>query len=277
MISATEIAVGVESPTRTGRSVSFGSVWSGSIRRGRADRARLPGTSAGQIGRPARLSVRADAHHRSAGLPRRRYVGRGSGCGATVAGSFDAPVLIPVLALLTVRCWSRSAMWMKRRETSDERAISPAACGSPIRSRSESVCTISAKDWLSAARLRWVDTALGELLVGSPCKRHPGHGGAAPVVWGSQPESVALPLSRLDRGWSGDYRHVDRRVHLFGILDHDLSRVGIGAILQVIWEVGKLVSKSQSRANEPLFTWTTFGGIVAGVAMMYVTAVFIAA
>ena len=72
--------------------------------------------------------------------------------GATVAGSFHAPVLIPVLALLTVPLLVTVGNVLKRR--SREPASSPAVCGSPIRSRSASACTISAKDWRSAARLR---------------------------------------------------------------------------------------------------------------------------
>src|SRR5215207_7915640 len=48
--------------------------------------------------------------------------------------------------------------------------------------------------------------------------------------------------------------------------------VGVGAILQVIIEVGRLITRSQTRHQEPLFTWNTFGGVAAGIALMYATA-----
>jgi len=51
--------------------------------------------------------------------------------------------------------------------------------------------------------------------------------------------------------------------------------IGIGAIAQVIWEVGRLIQRSQARAGEPLFTWNTLGGITAGIAVMYGTALLV--
>jgi zinc transporter ZupT len=48
--------------------------------------------------------------------------------------------------------------------------------------------------------------------------------------------------------------------------------VGIGAILQVIWEVGKLMMADSERAHEPLFNWVNLSGVVVGVALMYFTA-----
>ena len=52
--------------------------------------------------------------------------------------------------------------------------------------------------------------------------------------------------------------------------------VGIGAILQVIVEVGRLVVRSQAKAGEPAMTWITFGGVTAGVAVMYLTGLLVA-
>lgn len=48
--------------------------------------------------------------------------------------------------------------------------------------------------------------------------------------------------------------------------------VGLGAILQVIWEVGKLVAYQSARMDQPLFHWGNLGGLVAGIAVMYLTA-----
>ena len=53
--------------------------------------------------------------------------------------------------------------------------------------------------------------------------------------------------------------------------------IGIGAILQVIVEVARLVRRSQERAGEPALTWATFGGATLGVAVMYLTALLVAA
>lgn len=48
--------------------------------------------------------------------------------------------------------------------------------------------------------------------------------------------------------------------------------VGIGAILQVIWEVGKLLVRDSTRVQEPVFSWVNLSGVVVGVALMYFTA-----
>ncbi|RMF80059.1 MAG: metal transporter [Chloroflexi bacterium] len=48
--------------------------------------------------------------------------------------------------------------------------------------------------------------------------------------------------------------------------------IGIGAILQVVWEVGKLVAKDSTRINEPIVNWANLGGLTAGLAIMYFTA-----
>jgi zinc transporter ZupT len=48
--------------------------------------------------------------------------------------------------------------------------------------------------------------------------------------------------------------------------------VGVGAILQVVWEVGKLVAKDTVRLGKPVINWVTLGGLVTGIAIMYFTA-----
>lgn len=48
--------------------------------------------------------------------------------------------------------------------------------------------------------------------------------------------------------------------------------IGIGAILQVIWEVGKLIVQDNLAANQSVFNWVNLSGVVAGVAIMYFTA-----
>lgn len=53
--------------------------------------------------------------------------------------------------------------------------------------------------------------------------------------------------------------------------------IGIGAILQVVWSVGRLIWRSQQRHAEPALTWITLGGLAAGFAVMYFTALMVSA
>jgi zinc transporter ZupT len=48
--------------------------------------------------------------------------------------------------------------------------------------------------------------------------------------------------------------------------------IGIGAILQVVWEVGKLVARDTARLGLPLVNWVNLAGLVTGAAIMYFTA-----
>ncbi|MGD9710595.1 MAG: ZIP family metal transporter [Thermomicrobiales bacterium] len=53
--------------------------------------------------------------------------------------------------------------------------------------------------------------------------------------------------------------------------------IGIGAIAQVVWAVGKMILSSQRRHGEPGLTWVTLSGLAAGFAVMYVTALLVTA
>ncbi|MGB7342085.1 MAG: hypothetical protein WBC91_24530 [Phototrophicaceae bacterium] len=48
--------------------------------------------------------------------------------------------------------------------------------------------------------------------------------------------------------------------------------IGIGAILQVIWEVGKLIVRDSDRLNINTLNWLNLGGLVLGIVIMYLTA-----
>jgi zinc transporter ZupT len=48
--------------------------------------------------------------------------------------------------------------------------------------------------------------------------------------------------------------------------------IGVGAILQVVWEVGKLVARDSAHLNLPMLNWVNFSGVVVGIALMYFTA-----
>jgi zinc transporter, ZIP family len=51
--------------------------------------------------------------------------------------------------------------------------------------------------------------------------------------------------------------------------------VGAGAILQVIYEVSRLLLKDSARANRPALSGANLGGLTAGIAVMYATALLV--
>jgi zinc transporter ZupT len=51
--------------------------------------------------------------------------------------------------------------------------------------------------------------------------------------------------------------------------------IGIGAILQVVWEVGKLIARDSARINQSVVNWVNLSGFTVGLAVMYVTAFLI--
>lgn len=48
--------------------------------------------------------------------------------------------------------------------------------------------------------------------------------------------------------------------------------IGVGAILQVIWEVGKLVANDAARHQVSALSWGNLAGVALGIAVMYFTA-----
>lgn len=48
--------------------------------------------------------------------------------------------------------------------------------------------------------------------------------------------------------------------------------IGVGAIVQVIWEVGKLLIRDSVRLQQPALNWVNLTGFVVGVVLMYATA-----
>jgi len=53
--------------------------------------------------------------------------------------------------------------------------------------------------------------------------------------------------------------------------------LGAGAIAQVIYEVGRLMMRQSAEDETPLFSPATFGGLAAGIAIMYGTSLLVAA
>jgi ZIP family zinc transporter len=53
--------------------------------------------------------------------------------------------------------------------------------------------------------------------------------------------------------------------------------IGIGAIAQVIVELGRIVTRGATRAGAVQLDWATLGGVTTGIAIMYATALLVAA
>lgn len=51
--------------------------------------------------------------------------------------------------------------------------------------------------------------------------------------------------------------------------------VGLGAILQVIWAIGRLLVQGRRKAGRPALDWIGLGGVAAGVLVMYATALLV--
>ena len=99
-----------------------------------------------------------------------------------------------------------------------------------------------------------------------------GVGIAAPLLRGPRPSlTTFLGLALLAGApailgtWFGSLAYSPFLATLF------LS-LGAGAILQVIWEVGKLLRRDAQKENRPALTWLNFAGLLVGVLIMYFTA-----
>jgi zinc transporter, ZIP family len=95
---------------------------------------------------------------------------------------------------------------------------------------------------------------------------------------------IAAPVVRHNPGW----KHWLRLVLLAGfpavlgvwvggfafhpVLATIFLAIGIGAIVQVIWEVGRLVARDSQKLGLPVVNWTNLAGVALGMAIMYFTA-----
>jgi zinc transporter ZupT len=99
-----------------------------------------------------------------------------------------------------------------------------------------------------------------------------GVGIAAPLLRGERPSLRTFLLLAILAGgpailgtWIGGFAFNPFLATLF------LS-IGAGAILQVIWEVSILLLREAQRTTQPALSWLNFGGLTAGILVMYLTA-----
>ena len=102
-----------------------------------------------------------------------------------------------------------------------------------------------------------------------------GVGIAAPVLKEKRPRFAHfVALALLGGGpaivgtWIGGFAYSN-------FLSAVFLAIGVGAILQVVYEVGRLLMKDSSSSKAPVFSATNLGGLTAGIAIMYVTALLV--
>ncbi len=192
--------------------------------------------------------------------------------GLTVAGAFDAPVLIPLIVVLTVAFLTLFGHLLRKRigNSSGVSLSYQIATGIGLHNMGEGLAI--------GAAFALGEAALGVFLIIGFTLHNvtEGVGIAAPLVKDRPPLFHFVALAAIAGApailgtWIGAFVYSPLWTTIF-------LAVGIGAIVQVVIEVGKLVLRDQQRADEPAITWPTFGGFAAGLAIMYATALLISA
>ena len=189
-------------------------------------------------------------------------------------GALDAPVLIPLIALLTMGLLIVLGHALRRRtQGREQNALTLSyqiSFGIGLHNLGEGLAI--------GAAFALGEAALGVFLILGFTLHNvtEGIGIAAPLVRDRPPLLHFIGLAVLAGApaiigtWVGAFTYSPFWTTVF-------LAVGIGAILQVIVEVGRLIWRSQQKAGEPALTWATFGGVAAGVAVMYLTALLVAA
>lgn len=195
---------------------------------------------------------------------------------ATAVGALDAPVLIPLVALLSMGLLIVIGHALRQRQKARGRDGSPLtlayeiALGIGLHNLGEGLAI--------GAAFALGEAALGVFLILGFTLHNvtEGIGIAAPLVRERPPLLHFAGLALLAGVpailgvWISAFIYSPFWTTIF-------LAIGIGAILQVIVEVWRLVTRSQERAGEPALTWVTFSGAAAGVALMYLTALLVAA
>jgi zinc transporter ZupT len=190
--------------------------------------------------------------------------------------TFDAPVLVPLLAVLAAGLLITISRWLSRRgeryrQLTDGNLMLAyqIALGIGLHNLGEGLAIGSA--------FSIGEAALGVFLIVGFTLHNvtEGIGVAAPLVETRPSLWHFAALALLAGGpavigtWIGAFTFSAVWTAIF-------LAVGVGAIAQVIYEVGKLIWRSQQRAGEPGLTWATYGGLAAGILLMYATALIVA-
>jgi zinc transporter ZupT len=189
-----------------------------------------------------------------------------------VAGTFEMPVLIPILALLTAGLLTivGHAIRGRNKDAGGLALAYQIATGIGLHNLGEGLAI--------GAAFALGEAALGVFLIVGFTLHNvtEGVGIAAPLVKRRPALLHFVALAAVAGApaiigtWIGAFVYSPLWTTVF-------LAIGIGAIVQVIVEVGRLILRSQQRAEEPLFTWPTFGGFTAGLVLMYATALLVAA
>jgi zinc transporter, ZIP family len=189
-----------------------------------------------------------------------------------VAAAWNASLLVPILAMLTAALLVVVGRSLRGRDGSaSPLAVSyQIAIGIGLHNLGEGLAI--------GAAFALGEAALGVFLIAGFTLHNvtEGVGIAAPLVRNRPALGHFVALAAIAGGpailgtWLGAFTYSALWTTVF-------LAVGVGAILQVIFEVGRLIARSQARHQEPALTWTTFGGVAAGIAVMYVTALLVTA
>jgi zinc transporter ZupT len=186
-----------------------------------------------------------------------------------VPHAFEGPLLVPIVALLTFLLLMTIS---SRKRDQPPRGLGLAyriALGIGLHNLGEGLAI--------GAAFALGEVALGVFLILGFTLHNvtEGVGIAAPIVREQPALSNFVWLALLAGGpailgvWIGGFVFSPLWATVF-------LAIGIGAIAQVIIEVGRIIVRGAERRDQPALDWSTMGGITAGIAIMYATALVVA-
>ncbi|MBA3531653.1 MAG: ZIP family metal transporter [Ardenticatenales bacterium] len=185
---------------------------------------------------------------------------------ATLPGAFSGQPLVWMLTLLTTL--ALLAVGGRRGDRSRLAVATMIAFGIGLHNLGEGLAI--------GAALAAGEAALGTFLVIGFTLHNitEGIGIAAPLAQERPPLRQFIALGALAGApailgtWIGGFAYSPLLTTVF-------MAIGAGAILQVIWEVGRMLVRDAQRHQEPLVSWPTFAGLTLGIAIMYATALLV--
>ena len=188
----------------------------------------------------------------------------------TVPGALEGPLLVPIVALLTFLLLVTIAGRKSGRPDSGLAIAYRIALGIGLHNLGEGLAI--------GAAFALGEVALGVFLILGFTLHNvtEGVGIAAPILR-ERPSLAHFAGLALLAGapaiagvWIGGFVYSPLWATVF-------LAIGIGAIAQVIVEVTRLITRGDDRREAGGLNWTTLGGVTAGIAIMYATALLVAA